>query len=117
MMLKEPILRDPAWLKHVRTLPCVVTGYRWVEGADMGVDPAHIRWGFHGAGMKPPDNHVLPLRHDLHVLQHQMGEPRFWEWHMPELIVPQAEYDDATPDEIMRALIAYAEKLYEKYRG
>lgn len=64
MIPKENRLRDPKWLIAVRSIPCVVTG-----NPD-GNDPAHIRYGCLSGGMKPADDLVLPLRHDIHVDQH-----------------------------------------------
>lgn len=94
---KSPILRDPEWLLYLRDQPCVVTN---LYGSS---DPAHIRWGFAGAGLKPPDNHVLPLAHKLHQEQHQVGEVSFWRANMTEEL-------------LMRALLALAENKYQDWR-
>lgn len=52
--------------------------------------------------MKPPDNLVLPLSHELHAIQHQVGEVKFW-----------CKYLPANPDLLMDCVKAYAEKLYK----
>lgn len=65
-------IRDPAYLKWIREEGrCVLTGRP-------NPDPAHIRLGWHATGMKPGDDLVIPLAHDLHVDQHNRGEVVFW---------------------------------------
>ena len=98
---KTDIIRDANWRARVRTLPCVLTGYQWVEGSEIGVDPSHIRYGCYSAGMKPSDDLVLPLRHDLHAKSHNMGEVRFWTTYL-------------TPELMMEALKAYARQMYRE---
>lgn len=68
--------RDRAYLNHVRTLPCIVSGHK---GDD--VDPAHL--GVLGRGMKQHDYHVLPLTHRLHMEAHGTGEVEFWRKNIP----------------------------------
>lgn len=98
VMQKDKTLRDPAWLKAVREMPCVLTGK---PGPN---DPAHIRYGHGGGmGMKPPDSRVLPLSHDLHLQQHSIGEKRFWLMHIMD-----------NPDFMMACIVAYAEKLHRE---
>lgn len=41
-------------------------------------DAAHIRIGFNGTGIKPPDDRVLPLCREHHTKQHNIGEKIFW---------------------------------------
>lgn len=97
-MQKSKTLRDPAWLKAVREMPCVLTGK---PGPN---DPAHIRYGHGGGmGMKPPDNRVLPLSHELHIEQHRVGEVSFWRHHVM-----------VNPDFLMACVVAYAEKLHRE---
>lgn len=97
-MMKDKPLRDPAWLKAVREMPCVLTGK---PGPN---DPAHIRYGLGGGmGMKPPDNRVLPLSPEFHLQQHSIGERRFWMIHMMD-----------NPDFMMSCILALAEKLYRQ---
>lgn len=55
-------------------------------------------------GLKPPDNHVLPLAPGLHRKQHTMSEVRFWREHMTDHLM-------------MTALIALAEKFYREWKG
>lgn len=97
---KQPRLEDPKWLVAVRSIPCVVTGN------PEGNDPAHIRYGLSGGtGYKPPDNLVLPLRHDLHAAQHthKGGEVGFWRDMMNQ--------DDRF---MMECIKAYARQLYRE---
>ncbi len=94
---KQDRLRNPSWLKQVRDMPCVVTGTMG------GNDPAHIRHGLSGGiGLKPPDDLVLPLRHDMHMEQHRKGEVAFW-------------HEVLANDSIlmMECLKAYARQLYK----
>lgn len=66
------MLRDKKWLAVVRRkLPCVVC-------LKSPCDPAHIRIGFNGIGIKPGDDKVLPLCRIHHSEQHQVGEKTFW---------------------------------------
>lgn len=99
---KENLVRDKAYLKHVRGLPCVVTGRM---GDD--IDPAHIRYGLGGGmGMKPGDDVVLPLSHNEHERQHRFGgEVDFW-----------LSSIGKNPDLLMRALKAYAREIYREYQ-
>ena len=55
-------------------------------------------------GLKPDDDLVLPLSPELHKLQHQIGEKKFW------LNFP-AEY----PDSYMRMLQDFARLYHLKY--
>jgi len=63
-------LRSPRHLKWLRSLPCCLTGYT------VGIEAAHIR---HHSGMaiKPGDNVCLPLRAELHRVEHEMPAD-FW---------------------------------------
>lgn len=99
MNLKTQPLRNPKWLIAVRSIPCVITG-----NPD-GNDPAHVRYGCYRAGGKPDDNLVLPLRHDLHVAQHNHkgGEIGFWR----EMINRDAHF-------LMECVKAYARQLYRE---
>jgi|TARA_X000001382_G_scaffold53759_1_gene36690 hypothetical protein len=66
------VLRDKKWLAVVRRkLPCVVC-------LQSPCDPAHIRIGFNGVGIKPGDDKVLPLCRIHHSEQHHIGEKTFW---------------------------------------
>ena len=97
MFPKNPPLRDPKWITHVRQCLCILTYAQHP-------DPAHIRWGLGGGtGLKSPDNRVLPLAHRLHVLQHSMPEAQFWR-------------ENITDEVLMEALIALAEKRYRIWK-
>lgn len=75
LLPKSQPIRDRKYLDWVRTQRCIVTGRAETE-------PAHLRLlGAGGMGTKPGDNLVLPLHHELHRYQSQVGEPRAWlEW-------------------------------------
>lgn len=96
---KATIVRDKAYLKWVRQQPCVITGRM---GED--IDPAHIRHGCFSAGMKPGDDCVMALSHNLHMIQHNWGEETFWLKHVTD-----------NPDLLMRALKALARENYREY--
>ncbi len=72
--------RDEAHLALVRQLPCISTGRM------DRVEAAHLRFSEHefgkvgpGHSAKPSDEWVLPLTHDEHMRQHDMGdEQAFW---------------------------------------
>lgn len=67
-------------------------------------DPAHVRYGLEGAmGQKPDDDLVLPLSHELHQIQHSVGEAKFW-----------CKYLPSNPDLLMKCVKAYARELYRK---
>jgi hypothetical protein len=53
-------------------------------------------------GLKPDDNRVLPLVHQLHQEQHQVGEKRFW-----------LEQANKHPEFLMRLLIELAGTRYD----
>lgn len=80
MNLKPERWRNGAYLKWVKTLPCVVSG--------LPADDAHhlIGHGMHGMGTKAPDWAVFPLTRLEHERLHHMGW-RQWEerygsqWH------------------------------------
>lgn len=90
----EP-LRDPDYLKWVRTQPCIITGHR---GRD--VDPCHI--GTLGRGIKSSDDEALPMRHELHRRAHDQGEMSFFRKHLPTYVLREA-------------LKAYAREQHREY--
>lgn len=96
---KKKRLEDKAWLVRVRSIPCILTNN------PEGNDPAHIRYGFLCASDKPDDDLVLPLRHDMHVAQHNHrgGEIGFWREVMA--------HDDHF---MMECVKAYARQLYRE---
>ena len=65
-------------------------------------DPAHQRI-LQGAGMgkKPPDNHVLPLCHDCHTIEHTKGVMELWPGYEKE--------------ELRDKIRAMCEKYYQKW--
>lgn len=70
---KRKPVRDPKYLKWIRTQPCIVCGK---EGE---TEAAHIRIGAHaGKGEKPGDDSCVPLCSDCHRWQHSEGEKQFW---------------------------------------
>lgn len=94
---KNQPLRDPAYLKAVRDMPCVIC-------MATPCDPAHFRTGLGGGtGLKPPDDRVLPLCHYHHDIQHRLGERTFWLERMNWWLLADA-------------LIALAEKRYREWK-
>lgn len=94
---KRQLIRDREYLNAMRDFDCVISG-------SSPCDPAHIRYGLQGGiGLKPPDDHALPLAPALHAAQHQTGEIRFWR-------------QSVTDDLLMRALVALAEKIYAEWK-
>lgn len=72
-MQKAPRLRSRQHLDWVRDLPCAACGQSWQP-----CDPAHVRRGTQGGtGLKPGDNHVVPLCSAHHREQHSIGEASF----------------------------------------
>lgn len=93
------MLRDRAYLDHLRGERCIVTGLRGREHDP--VEPCHI--GTAGKGIKSPDNEALPLCHSIHARCHQRGE--------------MSTLREMLPDVVLRtALRAYARELYEQWR-
>lgn len=91
---KNPPLRDPKWLKQVSEMPCILTGR--VPPSD----PAHVSY-LRLSQSKAPDDCVLPLCHDLHAEQHNIGEKAFWRHQM--------NHDDHF---MMECVKAFARQLY-----
>jgi hypothetical protein len=74
---KEKRLRDKGYLKYLRTKPCC-NCYR-IASDWLDVVPHHIRMATGGGvGVKPGDNHCVPLCVDCHSDLHQHGEKTFW---------------------------------------
>lgn len=63
-------VRSKKHLKFIRLLPCALSGY---EGA---TEAAHIRH-FSGMAIKPSDAACLPLRAELHRVEHEIPAD-FW---------------------------------------
>lgn len=95
---KLVIVRDQKWIDHLKTEPCILTGYR--GGEFMSVDPLHI--GTLGARIKSSDDECLPVRHDLHALGHQKGEMTMFREHIPDWVLREA-------------LRLFAKRMYENW--
>ena len=97
---KLAIVRDQAWLDHLKGERCLITGLR---GTDYeGVDPAHV--GTLGRGIKSSDDEVLPILHRYHVMQPQMGELTMWR--------------KFAPDDVLRAALrALAREMYAEWKS
>ena len=101
MLPKSKPIRDRKYLDWVRTQACVVTG-RTGES-----EPAHLRLlGEGGMGMKPGDNLVLPLHHELHRRQSTEGEGAVWLWCANEY-----------PEFYFRLLQNEAKRRYQMWRA
>lgn len=79
---RQPREEDPAYLAHVRTLPCLICRRPGPS------DPAHLRTGARqygkpptGMGEKPSDCWVLPLCRTHHDDQHRNNELAWWARH------------------------------------
>lgn len=77
--LKRPRLRradarNPEHLAWIRSLPCAIR-----DGTSCtGSQAAHVRMNTGGGmGMKPPDRWTVPLCHEHHHEQHQIGHAAF----------------------------------------
>jgi hypothetical protein len=60
-------------------------------------DGSHIRYGWGGMGYKPPDDRIIPLKHELHMEQHKIGEVAFWHkyfYDIPEYYRMKAHQDN-----------------------
>lgn len=76
---KRPAMKDAAYLKWIRELPCIVTGKRPVDAAH--VSYADPRYGKRerGKSEKADDRWAVPLHRDEHDRQHRMGDERaYW---------------------------------------
>lgn len=91
-------LRDPAYLVHLRSQPCIITGQYGDEYCS--VVAAHI--GTAGTGIKAHDCWALPLSQHLHMLGHQKGEMSMFREHLPDI-------------EFRRALRLLGEDEYRRY--
>lgn len=101
MFPKTVALRDPKWLKAIRQYPCVLTGD--CANDYMDIVPAHLSFSGRGISRKADDSCVLPLRADLHQIQHGQPEILFWRTYLT--------------DELLKsALTAYARELHAQWR-
>ena len=93
------ILRDKAYLLHLRDEPCLFTGIR---GSDSeSVVAAHI--GLKGGkAIKAPDNHAIPVANHIHQFMHTQGEA--------------STIRKFAPDYMLELMVeAYAEKLHQEW--
>lgn len=109
------VFRDPKYIKSFAKEgehTCLLTNAPYPDGA-------HIRHGFLGAGMKPDDNLVIPLRHDLHQIQHNIGEVRFWEAYYRQIpYYLRRKVEDENPDlDIIDLVKIIAKNYYESYKA
>ena len=86
-------------------------------------DAAHIRHGFFATGMKPDDSLIMPLRHDLHMEQHDIGEVQFYIKYfnqIPEHMRLRAFQEvKTTPDnrrDIMEIIKQIARNYYKEWK-
>lgn len=89
---KHIAIRDEAYLKTVRGLPCLICGK---PGEAHHVNHAEAR----GVSLKVGDNWVVPLCHPCHMTLHHYGNEPVW-WAL-EGVDP----------------IGWATKNWEKYNG
>jgi hypothetical protein len=70
--------RNPEHLAWIRSLQCAIRGCSCRDGSQA----AHVRVGTGGGmGLKPPDRYTVPLCHEHHREQHQVGHRAFDEKH------------------------------------
>jgi len=93
----RPIVRDPAYIKHLRKERCLFTGRR--ATASESVDPMHI--GTAGKGIKT-DDEAIPALHSIHMESHQHGEISMFRKRLPDSVLREA-------------LRAYARSLYQDW--
>ena len=75
-------VRDPEYLRFVRSFPCLVCRQAW------RIEAHHF--GSKGIGQKPSDFNAVPLCRKHHREAHQLGPVRFQEQHrldIPSLVV------------------------------
>jgi hypothetical protein len=79
MNQRQPRIHDEAYLRFIRTLPCVICG------DDTTVEAAHVAYsdpsvGKRSTGMaeKSHDKYALPVCGEHHRAQHQWGNERDW---------------------------------------
>lgn len=94
------MVRDRKYLDHLRTVPCIITGYATTEHES--VVAAHI--GTAGKGLKSSDDEALPVRHSIHQECHQNGEMTTLRRLMPDWLLREA-------------LRAYAREMYRKWKN
>lgn len=115
---KNKPLRDKKYIKSFTIEGehhCILTGAVFPDGA-------HIRHGFFATGMKPDDNLIMPLRHDLHLEQGK-NEFVFWTKYfhdIPEYMRLNALQEVIKPNvklEIMDVVKQIARNYYKEYNS
>ena len=96
---KPNVLRDDAWRKDIRDMPCLFTGLRATNYES--VVPAHI--GTLGKAIKSPDDEILPVLHTIHQRMHNGGEIEV--------------FRNAPADVLRAAFRALARELYAGWRA
>ena len=70
---KQSRVKDPAYLKYMGNLPCLVSG---TTNATVG---HHLlKTGLRGVGLKSPDNFLIPLAVGVHNQLHASGNEDKW---------------------------------------
>lgn len=98
-LFKQPQLRDRAYLDHLRTERCIISGLP--ASPRETVDPAHVGKG--GIGLKIGDDCALPILHHYHAKQDEIGEASMYRTFLPD-------------DVLMAALRAYARERYAAWK-
>ena len=92
------MIRNKKHLSRIRALPCLADS----RHDTYDIQAAHIRiYGDGGMGMKPGDDHAVPLCQKCHAEQHRIGERTFWKNVFP------------TMDDPVRFAHNYAKMLYK----
>jgi hypothetical protein len=81
---QEPPVRDPAYLRFVRSFPCHVCRKRY------GIEAAHV--GPHGIGQKASDFQTVSLCRVCHAQLHSTGPQRFQASHGVDFQELTAQY-------------------------
>lgn len=109
LRIKETTERDPVYLSRIRECPCLHCGL------EPSGEAAHVRRqsGIHnkrgGMSKKPADRWALPLCHEHHMLQHRIGELRFWyDLRIDPLLVCEELYRQRDDPVAMRAVVLSA---------
>ncbi len=76
---KTDRVKDPQYLDFIRTLPCIISGYRPVDAAHISFANRACLAPGRGLRRKVSDRWTLPLARHLHDTQHGMNEAKFWE--------------------------------------
>lgn len=88
--LKQPRVRDPAYRKRAKHMPCRACGLPAGTGR---VVLAHVRLGNAGMGLKPPDSDALYLCDVCH--RNFDASPKRGEWLVVNVLLPilRREYE------------------------